>query len=118
MQQGKAGHIIRKTFKVLAWIVLSIICLFLLVLILIQLPSVQNFGRKKIVSFLEKKIGTPVQITHLDIDFPKLIVLEGVYFQEMMASVANATRLLELPIGRDDQVSLSWPASAGVLLTH
>jgi hypothetical protein len=38
--------------------------------------------------------------------------------QKMMASVANATRLLELPICRDDQVSLSWPASAGVLLTH
>jgi putrescine transport system ATP-binding protein len=37
--------------------------------------------------------------------------------QEMMAAVANATRLIDLPINRDDQVSLSWPASAGGVLT-
>jgi uncharacterized protein YhdP len=98
MQQGKAGHIIRKTLKVLAWILLSIICLFLLVLILIQLPSVQNFGRKKIVTFLEKKIGTPVQITHLDIDFPKLIVLEGVYFQDQQKDTLLAGKKLKVDI--------------------
>lgn len=91
-------HIIRKTFKVLAWIVLSIICLFLLVLILIQLPSVQNYGRKKIVSYLEKKIGTPVQIAHLDIDFPKLIVLEGVYFQDQQKDTLLAGKKLKVDI--------------------
>jgi putrescine transport system ATP-binding protein len=37
---------------------------------------------------------------------------------ELLASVANATRLLELPISRDDAVWLSWPPSAGVMVSH
>jgi len=37
---------------------------------------------------------------------------------ELMASVANASRLMELPISRGDEVWLSWPATAGVLLSH
>jgi hypothetical protein len=98
MQPKRTGHIIRKIFKVLAWIVLSIISLFLLVLILIQLPSVQNYGRKKIVSFLEKKIGTPVTIAHLDIDFPKLIVLEGVYFEDENKDTLLAGKKLKVDI--------------------
>ena len=98
MQPKQTGHIIRKIFKVLAWIILSVISLFLLVFILIQLPSVQNFGRKKIVSFLEKKIGTPVQIVHLDIDFPKLIVLEGVYFQDQQKDTLLAGKKLKVDI--------------------
>jgi putrescine transport system ATP-binding protein len=35
----------------------------------------------------------------------------------MKATVANATRLIERPIGWDDQVFLSWAPDAGVLLT-
>ena len=37
---------------------------------------------------------------------------------ELMASVANASRLMELPISRGDEVWLSWPAAAGVPLSH
>jgi putrescine transport system ATP-binding protein len=37
---------------------------------------------------------------------------------EMKASVANVTRLIERPIGWDDEVVLSWAPSAGVLLTR
>lgn len=98
MQPKRTGHIIRKILKVLAWIVVSIISLFLLVLILIQLPAVQNYGKKKIVSFLEKKIGTPVQIAHLDIDFPKLIVLEDVYFQDQQKDTLLAGKKLRVDI--------------------
>jgi len=34
------------------------------------------------------------------------------------ASVANVTRLVERPIGWDDEVALSWAPSAAVLLTR
>jgi putrescine transport system ATP-binding protein len=37
---------------------------------------------------------------------------------EMKASVANVTRLVERPIGWDDEVVLAWSPSAGVLLTR
>ncbi|MGA2124812.1 MAG: ABC transporter ATP-binding protein [Xanthobacteraceae bacterium] len=36
----------------------------------------------------------------------------------MRAAVANATRLIEQPIGRDDCVWLSWTSQAGVVLTR
>ncbi len=37
---------------------------------------------------------------------------------DMKASVANHTRLVELPIGKDDRVWLTWAPEAGVVLTH
>ncbi|MBK9492096.1 MAG: hypothetical protein IPO07_27305 [Haliscomenobacter sp.] len=55
----------------------SILLLILIVLLLIQTAPVQNFARKKIVSFLEQKLDTKVAIGGLDITFPKMLVLEG-----------------------------------------
>ena len=77
-----AKKILRTTGKVIAWIVGIIIFLVLLVYILIQVPAVQNFAKNKVVSYLEKKIGTKVAIRHLSLDFPKQLVLEGVYFED------------------------------------
>jgi putrescine transport system ATP-binding protein len=37
---------------------------------------------------------------------------------QLKASVANVTRLVERPIGWDDEVQLSWAPSAAVLLTR
>ena len=74
--------ILRKTLKVLAWVAGSIIALVLLVLILIQIPAVQNFAKDKAVAYLENKIHTKVVIQRLAIDFPKQIVLEQVYFED------------------------------------
>ena len=61
---------------------LSLVGLVVLLLILIQTAPVQDFGRKKIVSFLENKLKTKVAIKRLDIDFPKMLVLEGVYIED------------------------------------
>ena len=56
--------------------------LILLIYILIQVPGVQNFARGKVVSYLENKIHTKVQIRRLSLDFPKKLVLEGVYLED------------------------------------
>jgi hypothetical protein len=74
--------ILRKSLKILAWVVGSIIFLLLLVLILIQIPAVQNFAKDKLVGYLENKIHTKVAIGKLSIDFPKQIVLENVYLED------------------------------------
>ena len=68
--------------KILLWLVASIIILVVLVYALIQVPSVQNFARKKVVSFVQNKIKTKVEIDRLSLDLPKLLVLEGVYFED------------------------------------
>jgi hypothetical protein len=72
----------RIALKTLLWIIASVILLVLLVVILIQVPAVQNFAKNKAVTFLEGKIHTKVKIGHISIGFPKLIVLENVYFED------------------------------------
>lgn len=74
--------IVRKILKILAWIVGSVIFLVILLLILIQIPAVQNFAKNKAVAYLQKKIGTKVSIDRLSISFPKEVVLKGVYLED------------------------------------
>jgi len=69
-----------------------------LVLILIQTAPVQNFARKKIVSFLENKLKTRVEIKRLDIDFPKMLVLEGVYIEDQTKDTLIAGNQLKVDI--------------------
>ncbi len=78
----KKRSLLAKTGRVAAWIVGSLILLIILVLILIQVPAVQNFARKKIVSYLENKLHTKVEIGKLDIDFPTTVSLQNVYIED------------------------------------
>lgn len=54
----------------------------MLVVFLIRLPSVQNYIAGKVSNYLETKIGTPVDIGYVNIAFPKMLVLENVYFED------------------------------------
>ena len=60
----------------------SIIFLLLLLIFLIRLPAVQNYIVGKVTNYLETKIGTPVDIGHINITFPKKLVLQNVYFED------------------------------------
>lgn len=71
-----------RIFRIIAWVFVSLVALLLLVLLLIQLPSVQNYGRKKVVSFLENKLHTKVEIGKLSIGFPTTLSLQNVYFED------------------------------------
>ena len=76
----------------------SIVVLLLLILILIQVPAVQNFAKNKIVAYLENKIHTKVSIEKLSIDFPKQIVLEKVYFEDQQKDTLLAGGKIQLDI--------------------
>src|SRR5438874_91016 len=67
--------ILRKTGKVLLWIVGIIVFLVVLLYILIQVPAVQNFAKNKVVAYLEKKIGTKVSIDHLSLKMTKRVMM-------------------------------------------
>jgi hypothetical protein len=89
---------LRRTLKILGWTVGSIILLLLLVVVWIQTPSGQNFARARVVSFLEKKLGTEVHVDRLSITFPKKIVLEGVYFADQNKDTLIAGEKLTVDI--------------------
>lgn len=78
----KKRTLLTKLLRIFGWIVLSVIALVVLVLILIQLPFVQNFARKKVVTYLENKLHTKVEIGKLDVDFPTALSLQKVYFED------------------------------------
>ncbi|MDI1255373.1 MAG: translocation/assembly module TamB domain-containing protein [Flavobacterium sp.] len=73
---------VKKGLKILAWTVGSIIGLFLLIVVLVQIPYFQNIIKDKAVSYLEDKIHTKVVIDHIAIGLPKKVVLEGFYFED------------------------------------
>lgn len=76
------SNVVKRIFKVLAWIIGSVILLLIAVALLIQIPAVQTWITGKAVSFLENKIGTEVSLGRLSISFPKDVVLEDIYFED------------------------------------
>ena len=88
----------RIALKTILWIIASIIFLILLVVILIQIPSVQNFAKNKAVTFLQGKIHTKVKIGHISLGLPKLIVLEDVYFEDQKKDTLIAGDKLKVDI--------------------
>src|SRR5690606_14809535 len=68
------------------------------VFILIRIPAVQNFAVQKVVNFLETKIGTPVEIGRVSLNLPKLLVLEGVYFEDQQQDTLLAGERLLVDI--------------------
>ncbi|MGV9012123.1 MAG: translocation/assembly module TamB domain-containing protein [Flavobacteriales bacterium] len=75
-------RLLRRAAKVMLWIILAPFILLLLVAVLIYIPPVQNMLRGKAVAFLEKKIGTPVQLEHLALRFPIGVGLQGVLIHQ------------------------------------
>lgn len=72
----------RRIVKVLVWLILLPFMLLALVAVLIYLPPVQNVLRSKAVTFLEEKVGAPVELEHLALRFPIGIGLKGVLLHQ------------------------------------
>jgi len=68
--------------KVLGWIILSILTLFILAIFLIRLPGIQQKITNRAVVFLKEKIGTEVRLKRAFVAFPKQVVLEGFYVED------------------------------------
>jgi hypothetical protein len=86
------------TLKVLLWIIGGIVGLILLAFVLIRIPAVQNFAIQKVVNYLENKIGTKVRLQSISLDLPKLLVLEGVYFEDQKQDTLFAGEILKVDI--------------------
>ena len=89
---------LKKSLKILLWIIGSIILLFLLLVIALQIPSIQNLAKNKAVTYLQEKIKTKVQINRIEIGLPKKIILEGVYFEDQKKDTLLAGEKLAVDI--------------------
>lgn len=82
MTQNKIKHIALKTAKVLGFVLLGFIGLFILIALAIQLPPVQNFIVGKATHFVSDKTKTRVEIDNVRIWFPNAVVLKGVFLED------------------------------------
>ncbi|MEL1253072.1 translocation/assembly module TamB domain-containing protein [Flavobacterium sp. DGU38] len=94
----KTIHYFKKTLRILLWCVGSVVAILLVLIILIQVPSVQNFVKDKAVTYLHKKIKTKVSLNHISIKFPKDVVLEGFYFEDQKKDTLLAGKRLEVDV--------------------
>ncbi|HWD89931.1 MAG TPA: translocation/assembly module TamB domain-containing protein [Mucilaginibacter sp.] len=88
----------RIALKTVLWTIGSIIFLFLLIAVLIQIPAIQNYAKNKAVTFLQNKIHTKVKIGHISLSIPKAIVLDSVYFEDQKKDTLIAGDQLKVDI--------------------
>lgn len=88
----------RIALKTLLWIIGSVIGLILLVIFLIRLPSVQTYIAGKVTTYVEGKIGTPVRIGRVNIEFPKKLVLENIYLEDQSKDTLVAGEAIKVDI--------------------
>jgi hypothetical protein len=90
--------ILRISLKIVFWTIGVILFLIVGAWFLIRVPAVQDFARKKTVSYLQEKIGTTVEISRISLDFPKRLVLEDVYFEDQRKDTLLAGDTLRVDI--------------------
>ena len=88
----------RVFIRTLLWIIGSVIALVLLIILLIRLPSVQNYLAGKVSDYLETKIGTTVDIGNVNISFPKKLVLENIFFADQSQDTLLAGEKIRVDI--------------------
>ncbi|MBC7653031.1 MAG: translocation/assembly module TamB, partial [Oligoflexus sp.] len=102
---------LKLSLKIFAWIVGSIIGLLLLIIILIQIPAIQNILKNKVITYLEGKFKTPVKIDKIEIGLPKKLVLRGFYFESQTKDTLLAGDKLAVDISLfkilDNQIEIN-----------
>lgn len=88
----------RIALKTILWIIGGIITLFILIVFLLRLPSIQNYIAGKVTHYVEGKIGTPVKIGYINIDFPKKLVLEDIYLEDQSKDTLVAGKRIAVDI--------------------
>ena len=88
----------RIAFKTILWIIGVIIALVILIVFLIRIPSVQNYIAGKVTHYVEGKIGTPVKIGYINIDFPKKLVLQDIYLEDQSKDTLVAGQRIAVDI--------------------
>lgn len=81
-KMSNAISVLKKIFKLILWVVISFVLLFILIVMLIQIPAVQTKIVSAATSFISDKTNTRVELTKINISFPKSVVIEGLYLED------------------------------------
>ncbi len=73
---------IRKSLKIILWVIASIILLVVLIALSLNIPAVQNFVKDKAINYLKDKTKTEVSLESIKIALPKDVVLNKFYIED------------------------------------
>ncbi len=99
---SKSGRFLKRISKVALWVALGFVMLFILVALLIQIPSVQNKIVDYATSFVSSKTNTKVEIKNVGISFPKAIALEGIYLEDTQSDTLVYAGMVKVNIALYD----------------
>ena len=75
-------RILKKTGKIILWIVGSLLFLFIAVAVMIQIPAIQNFLIHKATVYVSTKTHTKVEIERIGITFPTAVFINGLFLED------------------------------------
>lgn len=78
----KTGKIVKKTGKIILWILLSIFVLIVVAVIFINTTTGKNVVRNQVTKYLHQKLKTNIKIGEIDYRLPKWLSLKNVYIED------------------------------------
>jgi hypothetical protein len=69
--------------KTLLWIAIILAFFLVIVAVIIQIPTIQNKIIHIATTYVSKKTHTRVEIKNIGISFPKSVVVEGLYLEDL-----------------------------------
>jgi hypothetical protein len=80
---GKIVAILKKILKVILWVIISVVLLFIGIAVLIQIPAIQTKIVQTAISYVSNKTHSKVEIKKISISFPKSVVIQGLYLEDI-----------------------------------
>ena len=74
--------LLKKTLKIILWVIIGYVLLLILIAVLIQIPTIQMKLSNYATSFVSNKTHTKVELKKVNISFPKSIVVEDLYLED------------------------------------
>ena len=69
--------------KAIMWVIMSFVLIFIIIALLIQIPAIQTKIIHYSVSYLSRKTHTRVALKSIKVSFPKSVVIEGLYLEDI-----------------------------------
>jgi len=88
----------RKILKIFLRSLLVVLSLAALLIVLVYIPPVQQFIRKKAVSYLSEKLDTRVELGLIRIGWPADIMLENIYVEDRQKDTLLAAASIKADI--------------------
>ena len=79
----KLQLLLKKLVKTILWLAIILVFLFVVIAVLIQIPAIQNKIVHGVTSYVSNKTHTKIEIKKVGISFPKSVVIEGLYLEDL-----------------------------------